>query len=117
MKAFNRKRRLFAIFAVILMLATPLVCITADDSSEHESDANVQEIMEKYWLTGLLGGFLFGTWLSGTVDSGLSDESNREAESKILYSNLNAGINHYAHALQVYSNVWQFTSEHWIRQS
>ena len=117
MKAFNRKRRLFAIFAVVLMLATPLVCITADDSSEHESDANVQEIMERFWFTGLLGGFVFGSWIAGTLDSGLSDESNRLAESKILYSNLNAGVNHYAHALQVYSNVWQFTSEHWIRQS
>ena len=106
MKAFNCKHRAFAIFAVAIMLATPLMCITFDDSSENEADASVKDIMEKFWYTGLFGGFVFGAWIGGSLDSGLSDESNRTSSSKILYSNLNAGVNHCAHALQVYSNVW-----------
>lgn len=111
-------RRLFALAAVAIMLAAPLVAFNASDETE-ETDAFV-------WSAGSFAlGFILGAAMFGTIGyfAGAADAETEESQAQTGEANaLATGIGDYGKpaiytSYVNYANVWPLTQEHWTRQA
>ncbi len=107
-----RKKGMFAVFAVGLMLCAPLAVAMADE--EQESDAAI----------GFAAGFIIGLALGGAIGYTIghatsqgSDDYARAAESNALTTGLCFAEPQIATAMLNYAQLWGLTQEHWTRQA
>lgn len=115
----SHRRVAFAILIVGMLLAVSVGATLTPQADENDSDATPG------FFAGLVVGSLIGAGAGALAGYELAkaqfqdqlEELNRESEKNALYTSINSGIAHYNHAIQVYSNIWGLTSEHWIRQA
>ena len=118
MSSDHVNKKVFAVFAVMLMMAAPLY-VAIDDEHVEEEDGELATA--SILLVGFILGIIavkacqfFEDMLGG---SGTSDDYTRSAEASIVAQGLMIGMGFFQTSMEGLDYVWSCTEEHWVRQA
>jgi len=119
----KKRHKLTAVVAVMMLVSVCAMGIANDQIQEDEtSEAFLPAVIPLWmlaaWAVSAIAGFGIGYYVGHTPQSGPNiEEVQRGNEALVMSNDIFNAVQYYDNALQNYSQIWNLTQEHWIRQA